>query len=30
MPYENHKPVYVGRGLVQPLAELWPAERFYE
>jgi hypothetical protein len=30
MPYENHKPVYVGRGMLRPLAELWPEEKFYE
>lgn len=30
MPYENHKPIYVGRGLLRPLADLWPDERFYE
>jgi hypothetical protein len=30
MPYENHKPIYVGRRLRRPLAELWPEEKFYE
>jgi hypothetical protein len=30
MPYENHKPIYVGRGLLVPLADLWPDEKFYE
>ena len=30
MPYENHKPVYVGRGMRRSWAELWPLLRHYE
>ena len=30
MPYENHKPVWVGRGLRRPLATLWPRLKHYE
>jgi hypothetical protein len=29
-PDENHKPIYVGRRLKTPLAELWPQERNFE
>lgn len=24
MPYENDQPVWVGRGLVRPVEEIWP------
>nr|AYM54544.1 glycosyl transferase family protein [Racemicystis crocea] len=30
MPYENHKPVYVARGMRRSWAELWPLLRHYE
>jgi hypothetical protein len=30
MPYENHKPIYVGRGMKPTLAELWSEMRHYE
>ena len=30
MPYENHKPVYVGRGMRRSWAELWPLLRHYD
>ena len=30
MPYENHKPIYVGRGMRRTWAELWPAVKHYE
>jgi 4-amino-4-deoxy-L-arabinose transferase-like glycosyltransferase len=30
MPYENDLPVYIGRGIRRPLAELWEAGRNYE
>jgi hypothetical protein len=30
MPYENHKPIYVGRGMKPTLVELWPEIRNYE
>jgi hypothetical protein len=30
MPYENHKAIWVGRGLVRPLSDLWPEEKSYE
>jgi hypothetical protein len=30
MPYENHKPIYVGRGMKPTLAELWPELRHFE
>ena len=29
MPYENHKPIWVARGLKRPLVDLWPAIRKY-
>ncbi len=30
MPYENHKPIYVGRGMRRTWAELWPIVKRYE
>jgi hypothetical protein len=30
LPDENHKPIYVGRRLKTPFAELWPEERNFE
>jgi hypothetical protein len=30
MPYENHKPVWIGRGLKQPLSALWPELKHYD
>ena len=30
MPYENGQPIWVGRGLRRPLAELWPALKHYQ
>jgi hypothetical protein len=30
MPYENHKPIYVGRGMRHPWAEVWPNVKHYE
>jgi len=30
MPYENHRPVWVCRGLRTPLAELWPQIKHYD
>ncbi|HEY8041421.1 MAG TPA: glycosyltransferase family 39 protein [Polyangiaceae bacterium] len=30
MPYENHKPIYVGRGMRPTLRERWPDMRHYE
>lgn len=30
MPYENHKPIYVGRKMRMPWRELWPKTRHYE
>ena len=30
MPYEDDKPVYVGRGMRPPLRELWPKLKHYE
>jgi hypothetical protein len=29
MPYEKDLPVYICRGLKQPLGEVWPRLRFY-
>ena len=29
MPYENNKPIWIGRGLHPPLAELWPKLKAY-
>ena len=30
MPYEDELPIYVGRGLKRPMAEIWPGARHYE
>jgi len=30
MPYENHLPIYVCRGLKTPLVQLWPSVKHYE
>jgi len=30
MPYENHVPIFVCRGLKTPLAQLWPSLKHYE
>ena len=30
MPYENHNPVWLGRDLKQPMAELWPSIKNYK
>lgn len=30
MPYENHKPIYIGRGLKRSWASLWPTLKHYE
>jgi hypothetical protein len=30
MPYEDHLPIYVCRGLKTPLAQLWPSLKHYE
>jgi hypothetical protein len=30
MPYENGLPVWIGRGLKQPVAEVWPRLKHYE
>lgn len=30
MPYEDEKPVWVGRGMRRPFAELWPRLKHYE
>jgi hypothetical protein len=30
MPYENHRPVWIARGLRQPVAQLWPQIKHYE
>jgi hypothetical protein len=30
MPYENHLPIYICRGIKQPLQEIWPEEKHYE
>ncbi len=30
MPYENHKPVYIARGLRAPLAKVWAEEKSFE
>ena len=30
MPYENHQPVYVVRGLKQPLTEVWPRVKHFD
>jgi hypothetical protein len=30
MPYENHKPVWVGRGLKRPLSAVWPEVKHYD
>jgi len=27
MPYENHRRVWICRGLKVPLAEIWPGEK---
>jgi hypothetical protein len=29
-PDENHKPIYVGRGMTVPLSSLWPDERYFD
>jgi hypothetical protein len=29
MPYENHLPVFIGRGLRVPPAEQWPAMKHH-
>ncbi len=30
MPYENDKPIWIARGLRQPLAELWPRVKHFD
>ena len=30
MPYEDDKPVWVGRGMKRPFAEIWPQLKHYE
>jgi len=30
MPYENGRPVWVGRGLLRPVAEVWPQLKHYD
>lgn len=30
MPYENGKPIWIGRGLKRPLAEVWPGVKHYQ
>ena len=30
MPYENDKPVWIARGIRQPLAEIWPSLKHYD
>ena len=30
MPYENHKRIYVGRGMRKTWAEVWPIVKHYE
>jgi len=29
MPYENHEPIWIARGLKRPLGDLWPAIKKY-
>jgi hypothetical protein len=29
MPYENHQPIYILRGLKEPMAVLWPSLKRY-
>jgi hypothetical protein len=29
MPYENHQPVWIARGLKAPIAEIWPMTKSY-
>jgi hypothetical protein len=30
MPYENHKPVWIGRGMTKRWSDVWPALKHYE
>jgi hypothetical protein len=30
MPYENHKPIWIARGMRRPWREVWPELRRYE
>lgn len=30
MPYENHQPLWICRGLKMPLADLWPGLKHYD
>ena len=30
MPYENNVPIYAGKGLKRPLAEIWPSTKHYD
>jgi len=30
MPYENHRPIFVGRQRRRPLAEVWPSLKHYD
>jgi hypothetical protein len=30
MPYEDEKPIYVGRGMKRPFAEIWPQLKHYD
>jgi hypothetical protein len=30
MPYENHRPVFIARGLRRPVADLWPQIKHYD